>query len=107
MSSKCPLKSRKYRCILFPEFLKISPSRPKHEKRLVYALNFLGLRGLSSPGHVSQKIEWFKLTDLPTWKRNKAAPGKFYLISPFIGYILSFSSHFHPHTSFKCFENFH
>ncbi|PFH54466.1 hypothetical protein AMATHDRAFT_134154 [Amanita thiersii Skay4041] len=31
------------------------------------------------------KIEWFKLTDLPTWKRNKAAPGKFYLISPFIG----------------------
>ncbi|KAJ7092717.1 Dcp2, box A domain-containing protein [Mycena epipterygia] len=33
------------------------------------------------------KIEWFKLTDLPTWKRNKAAPGKFYLISPFIGYV--------------------
>lgn len=32
-----------------------------------------------------QRIEWFKLTDLPTWKRNKAAPGKFYLISPFIG----------------------
>jgi len=32
-----------------------------------------------------QKIEWFRLADLPTWKRNKAAPGKFYLISPFIG----------------------
>lgn len=32
-----------------------------------------------------QKIEWFKLADLPTWKRNKAVPGKFYLISPFIG----------------------
>jgi mRNA-decapping enzyme subunit 2 len=31
------------------------------------------------------KIEWFRLTDLPTWKRNKQAPGKFYLISPFIG----------------------
>ncbi|KAF8846372.1 DCP2-domain-containing protein [Paxillus ammoniavirescens] len=30
------------------------------------------------------RIEWFKLTDLPTWKRNRAAPGKFYLISPFI-----------------------
>ncbi|KAI6008195.1 Dcp2, box A domain-containing protein [Pisolithus orientalis] len=30
------------------------------------------------------RIEWFKLTDLPTWKRNKASPGKFYLISPFI-----------------------
>ncbi|OAX42954.1 DCP2-domain-containing protein [Rhizopogon vinicolor AM-OR11-026] len=30
------------------------------------------------------RIEWFKLTDLPTWRRNKAAPGKFYLISPFI-----------------------
>jgi hypothetical protein len=34
---------------------------------------------------VRQRIEWFKLVDLPTWKRNKAAPGKFYLISPFIG----------------------
>ncbi|TFK57069.1 DCP2-domain-containing protein [Heliocybe sulcata] len=32
------------------------------------------------------RIEWFRLTDLPTWKRNKAVPGKFYLISPFIGY---------------------
>ncbi|KAF9076308.1 Dcp2, box A domain-containing protein [Rhodocollybia butyracea] len=30
------------------------------------------------------KIEWFRLVDLPTWKRNKAAPGKFYLITPFI-----------------------
>ena len=35
-----------------------------------------------------QKIAWFRLTDLPTWKRNKTAPGKFYLISPFIGYVL-------------------
>lgn len=33
-----------------------------------------------------QKIAWFKLTDLPTWKRNKIVPGKFYLITPFIGY---------------------
>ncbi|KAI0257128.1 DCP2-domain-containing protein [Lactifluus subvellereus] len=31
------------------------------------------------------KIEWFRLADLPTWKRNKAVPGRFYLISPFIG----------------------
>ncbi|KAI3622414.1 mrna-decapping enzyme subunit 2 [Moniliophthora roreri] len=30
------------------------------------------------------KIEWFRLADLPTWKRNKAAAGKFYLITPFI-----------------------
>jgi len=36
------------------------------------------------------KIEWFKLTDLPTWKRNKASPGKFYLISPFIGSLKAF-----------------
>ncbi|KAJ7143713.1 hypothetical protein C8R44DRAFT_864751 [Mycena epipterygia] len=36
----------------------------------------------------TSKIEWFKLTDLPTWKRNKAAPGKFYLISPFIGHVV-------------------
>lgn len=34
-----------------------------------------------------QKIDWFKLTDLPTWKRNKTVPGKFYLITPFIGYV--------------------
>ena len=32
-----------------------------------------------------KKIEWFKLTELPTWKRNKTAAGRFYLISPFIG----------------------
>ncbi|KAH9944361.1 DCP2-domain-containing protein [Epithele typhae] len=30
------------------------------------------------------KISWFKLTDLPTWKRNRVAPGKFYLITPFV-----------------------
>jgi mRNA-decapping enzyme subunit 2 len=35
------------------------------------------------------KIAWFSLSDLPTWKENKAPPqgmgGKFYLISPFVG----------------------
>lgn len=36
------------------------------------------------------RIEWFKLTDLPTWKRNKASPGKFYLISPFIAALKAF-----------------
>ncbi|PIL31939.1 hypothetical protein GSI_06643 [Ganoderma sinense ZZ0214-1] len=36
------------------------------------------------------KIAWFRLTDLPTWKRNKTAPGKFYLISPFIGPLRAF-----------------
>ncbi|KAJ8083986.1 mRNA-decapping enzyme subunit 2 [Marasmius tenuissimus] len=36
------------------------------------------------------KIEWFKLSDLPTWKRNKSAAGKFYLITPFIGALKAF-----------------
>ncbi|KAE9408087.1 DCP2-domain-containing protein, partial [Gymnopus androsaceus JB14] len=36
------------------------------------------------------KIEWFRLADLPTWKRNKTAPGKFYLITPFIGALKQF-----------------
>ncbi|KAA1471498.1 DCP2-domain-containing protein [Dentipellis sp. KUC8613] len=36
------------------------------------------------------KIEWFRLADLPTWKKNKAVPGKFYLISPFIAYAAPF-----------------
>ncbi|KAK7058974.1 mRNA-decapping enzyme subunit 2 [Paramarasmius palmivorus] len=36
------------------------------------------------------KIEWFRLADLPTWKRNKAAPGKFYLITPFISALKAF-----------------
>jgi mRNA-decapping enzyme subunit 2 len=36
---------------------------------------------------VAQRIEWFKLTDLPTWRRNKSVPGRFYLITPFIGYV--------------------
>ncbi|KAI0692759.1 DCP2-domain-containing protein [Cytidiella melzeri] len=35
------------------------------------------------------KISWFKLADLPTWKRGKTVPGKFYLITPFIGYALA------------------
>jgi len=35
-----------------------------------------------------QQIAWFKLSDLPTWKKSKSQPQnrKFYLISPFIGY---------------------
>ena len=41
---------------------------------------------LSVANSRGQKIEWFKLTDLPTWKRSKASLGKFYLISPFIVY---------------------
>jgi mRNA-decapping enzyme subunit 2 len=36
-----------------------------------------------------QKIDWFRLVDLPTWKRNKIVPGKFYLISPFVGCVLT------------------
>ncbi|KAJ2920206.1 hypothetical protein MD484_g233, partial [Candolleomyces efflorescens] len=36
------------------------------------------------------KIEWFKLTDLPTWRRNKQVPGKFYLIAPFVGPLKGF-----------------
>ena len=46
-----------------------------------------GFHQKPSISSVYQRIEWFKLTDLPTWKRNKAAPGKFYLISPFIAYV--------------------
>ncbi|KAI5124704.1 hypothetical protein M0805_004310 [Coniferiporia weirii] len=30
------------------------------------------------------KIAWFKVSELPNWKRNKQVAGKFYLISPFI-----------------------
>ncbi|KAF9654354.1 DCP2-domain-containing protein [Thelephora ganbajun] len=30
------------------------------------------------------KIDWFKLSDLPTWKKSGSSSGKFYLISPFI-----------------------
>jgi len=42
--------------------------------------------------HLHQRIEWFRLADLPTWRRNKQVPGKFYLISPFIGYAIRLSS---------------
>ncbi|CAE7228736.1 unnamed protein product [Rhizoctonia solani] len=40
------------------------------------------------------KIEWFKLSDLPTWKKNRlvAANNKFYLISPFVGQLKAFVS---------------
>ncbi|KAI0003688.1 hypothetical protein BJV74DRAFT_876055 [Russula compacta] len=42
------------------------------------------------------KIEWFRLADLPTWKRNKAVPGRFYLISPFIGPLKAFINEHKP-----------
>ncbi|CAE6457388.1 unnamed protein product [Rhizoctonia solani] len=40
------------------------------------------------------KIEWFKLSDLPTWKKNRpvAANNKFYLISPFVSQLKAFVS---------------
>ncbi|KAF8489603.1 DCP2-domain-containing protein [Gautieria morchelliformis] len=31
------------------------------------------------------KIDWFKLADLPTWKKNASGTSKFYLITPAIG----------------------
>ncbi|TCD71546.1 mRNA-decapping enzyme subunit 2 [Steccherinum ochraceum] len=31
------------------------------------------------------KISWFRLDDLPTYKKNKVVAGKFYLIAPFMG----------------------
>ncbi|KAF9459902.1 Dcp2, box A domain-containing protein [Collybia nuda] len=45
------------------------------------------------------KIEWFRLTDLPTWRRNKTAPGRFYLISPFIGALKAFINDRKPRAS--------
>ncbi|ETW87197.1 hypothetical protein HETIRDRAFT_377994, partial [Heterobasidion irregulare TC 32-1] len=42
------------------------------------------------------KIEWFRLLDLPTWRRGKTVPGKFYLISPFIGPLKAFISERKP-----------
>ncbi|KAI0961587.1 hypothetical protein AcV7_010344 [Taiwanofungus camphoratus] len=44
------------------------------------------------------KIAWFKLSDLPTWRRSKAVPGKFYLISPFIGPLKAFINGRRPRT---------
>ncbi|CAE6399357.1 unnamed protein product [Rhizoctonia solani] len=40
------------------------------------------------------KIEWFKLSDLPTWKKNRpvTANNKFYLISPFVSQLKAFVS---------------
>ncbi|KAN0061603.1 mRNA-decapping enzyme subunit 2 [Thecaphora frezii] len=50
------------------------------------------------------KIAWFKLSDLPTWKKSKEPPpgmgGKFYLISPFIGRLKQWihnNKYSHPH----------
>ncbi|KAJ3488247.1 hypothetical protein NLI96_g2964 [Meripilus lineatus] len=36
------------------------------------------------------RIAWFRLTDLPTWRRNRVVPGKFYLITPFIMHLKAF-----------------
>ncbi|KNZ73441.1 mRNA decapping complex subunit 2 [Termitomyces sp. J132] len=47
------------------------------------------------------KIEWFRLADLPTWKRNKTSAGRFYLISPFIGPLKAFINANKPHPSRK------
>ncbi len=67
---------------------KISTLRHGHGRRSAYVS---ALSDQVFYSHIlCQKISWFKLTDLPTWKRNKAVPGKFYLITPFIGYALQF-----------------
>ncbi|KAG6851066.1 hypothetical protein H0H93_002958 [Arthromyces matolae] len=47
------------------------------------------------------KIEWFRLADLPTWKRNKTSAGRFYLISPFIGPLKAFINSHKPRSSGK------
>ncbi|KAI0335247.1 DCP2-domain-containing protein [Cubamyces sp. BRFM 1775] len=47
------------------------------------------------------KIAWFNLSDLPTWRRNKATPGKFYLITPFIGPLKAFVHDRKPRKSNK------
>lgn len=52
----------------------------KGDQRMFGCLFISTLRSFSM-----QKIAWFRLSDLPTWKRSKSVPGKFYLISPFIG----------------------
>ncbi|KAG7099203.1 hypothetical protein E1B28_001070 [Marasmius oreades] len=44
------------------------------------------------------KIEWFRLADLPTWKRNRTAAGKFYLITPFISALKVFIHDRKPRT---------
>ncbi|EOR01480.1 mRNA decapping complex subunit 2 [Wallemia ichthyophaga EXF-994] len=47
------------------------------------------------------KIEWFKLTDLPSWKRNskQLSSSKFYLITPFIGRLKSFIKRHKPNSN--------
>ncbi|KAF5370200.1 hypothetical protein D9615_010090 [Tricholomella constricta] len=50
------------------------------------------------------KIEWFRLTDLPTWKRNKTAAGRFYLISPFIGALKAFINERKPRVPRKALK---
>ena len=42
------------------------------------------------------KIEWFKLVDLPNWKRSKQSSGKFYLIAPFINPLKTFINQHRP-----------
>lgn len=71
-----------------------------HEWRLFPKFcNLLNIASLSRPVCLMtiQKIEWFKLSDLPTWKQSQAAgngglasasttgSAKFYLVTPFIG----------------------
>ena len=51
---------------------------------------------------VYQRIEWFKLTDLPTWKCNKAAPREFCLILPLIVTIEDPPTPFSPFSLANC-----
>lgn len=44
------------------------------------------------------KIDWFKLSDLPTWKKSGSSSGKFYLISPFIAPLKNFIQEHKPVT---------
>ncbi|RPD82527.1 DCP2-domain-containing protein [Lentinus tigrinus ALCF2SS1-7] len=44
------------------------------------------------------KIAWFRLNDLPTWKRGRTPPGKFYLITPFMSALKQFIHDRKPRT---------
>ena len=78
------IKEQKIALYIVPGVPEDFPFQTRTRKEISVRRPLLPILFIIHQSSHSQKIEWFSLADLPTWKRNKQVSGKFYLISPFV-----------------------
>ena len=76
------IKQQKISLYIVPGVPEDYPFKTRTRKEISVSCSQLVIQNVHPPSQ--QKIDWFKLSDLPTWKKSGSSSGKFYLISPFI-----------------------